>query len=882
MQVKNKPLRTILQQLSEDHHLNFIFNDILIDSIKVTCTVQDETLNSALKNILQMNQLDYEFISQNTIIIRQSDKHTKPIHIINGTVCDAETGLPLVYANAYIQGKRIGSSTDLNGNFTFTIPPDSTMQLIINYIGYKTETKQISPRSDMLNIKLHPRPLETNSIVVTASPVIEELEQKSRIQLNEEYFVGVVPEIYSELNYASFMLYNNNQVFFKDNSNQKDFYIRITGNRLYPMMGTDRNNHLSFRKHQVKLNGFSLQMPYHTTLVPATNPGIVNYNLVQDNNYNNAVFDVEFADAYESVMELKYRKGNQNKLSGMAMIDLTNTDFTIEGPVIGNASWIINGKKSYKNDLLDSIQKNQWISQDYSDFQAQLDFQILNQHNIRFNYLYSNDQLSFDPRITYIRDRILQNPDSYQNEPEFVTAEEHIKETNFDNTRFYLKNYSMSNSYLISDKWKNELSVLREELNYHDRSIWSVEHDIQIPDISDSTYNFLWSEGKNSNFKINSWDGEFILHYDSSPAYSMKTGIIFERLKYSVSVDNSLLFRTDSSVYEPPNYNTIFDNLSLVNKYSWFYQEQRLLFNKLNIYSGFRYNYATVQQKGQINPRFMVKYNLQKDIKINIAYGKFTPLPDFGEMQQIILNRFKPGYKKGDEKIACQNIDKYMISFEKTFASYALLNISYIYEDMKNLIPIQRLSDGSLYYDVTNKANALKHGLELSSELNIHKFSLTFRYKYTDSYEKIDEGKRYPYYGDQKHLFFLSINTILPYNLHFGMQTIYGSGYAYTQCVLPEFDWDLGYDRDSTPIWEFETDNPNSTRYPGYSRLDITFRKKFVLNFGNIIVTANLYNLLNTRHTFSYIYTYDQDGKPTRKSEKLIPFFPQVSLAYEF
>ncbi|HES58955.1 MAG TPA: hypothetical protein ENO18_00870, partial [Caldithrix sp.] len=147
-QFKNKPLRIILQKLSDDHQLNFIFNDTLIDNIEVTCTVQDETLNSALKKILNICQLSYEFISQNTIIIRRRDNHTKAINIINGTVCDAETGLPLVYANAYIRGRLIGSSTDTLGNFTLKIPSDSTMQLTVNYIGYETETKQIGSRSE--------------------------------------------------------------------------------------------------------------------------------------------------------------------------------------------------------------------------------------------------------------------------------------------------------------------------------------------------------------------------------------------------------------------------------------------------------------------------------------------------------------------------------------------------------------------------------------------------------------------------------------------------------------------------------------------------------------------------------------------------------------
>ena len=59
-------------------------------------------------------------------------------------------------------------------------------------------------------------------------------------------------------------------------------------------------------------------------------------------------------------------------------------------------------------------------------------------------------------------------------------------------------------------------------------------------------------------------------------------------------------------------------------------------------------------------------------------------------------------------------------------------------------------------------------------------------------------------------------------------------------------------------------------------------RKGFKLPFGKITMSANLINLLNSHDTYSYIYTYGQDGAPIRKSESLIPFFPQFGLAYEF
>jgi hypothetical protein len=878
---KNVPLISALKQLSYKYNFNFIFDDALVEDIDVTCDVVKKPPKVAFKNLFHSCQLSCEFLNQYTIIIRPGIKKVQPSRILRGRVSDAETNLPLVSANAYIQGKNIGSATDINGYFTFEIP-DSATQLVVSYIGYDTRVLPLATGTNHVDIRLFPRPFEFNSIIITAPRTPEEVAQLNRTQLNEEYFIGVIPVYSTEMTYASFMNYNNHEVYFNNINGENTFYIKITGNRLHPMICTDRNNRLAYMQHQVKLNGFSLQTPFHSTIVPAMNPAIVNYDLIQHNKFISTVFDAEYENAYESVMEFEYRRGNPNRISGKVAIDLITSGFTLEGPLTGTSSWIISFRKSYTNDLLNSKYKNKWISYDYYDFQTQLDFQPADHHQTRVNYIYSTDQSSFDPRINYLRERTLYNSTMTLPQSEPIRAEEHIQETNFLNNQFSLSRISASDIYHISDHWQSEVKISYSEQNYLNEWAWSVNHNMKIPEITDTTYNYVWSEGKDSFFGLNSWEEKFILHFSSSPEYSMKAGIQFEQLKYFTQMKNNLMVKIGDFISEPPNYNLTSDNTNSIRNYSWFYQFEGSFLPNHWFLIGLRYDHFNMQQEGYLNPRIMMHYNLPLDIKTKFAFGSFSRIPQFGEIQQYMLEQFKPGYKPGDSKVEFQHTNKFMIGFEKKLISYILLDCNYFYKEMKNVTPINRLSDGSLIYDVTNKARASSHGVLVNANLNFHMLSLMGRYKYTDSFEQSPDKFPYAFYADQQHTLFLSLSIVFPDDWYIGTQVIYGSGYAYTPCILPEYDWELGYDLDSTPIWEYQSDRPNSARYPGYGRLDIMFRKGFTLPFGKITLSANLINVLNTHQTFSYIYTYDQNGQPIRQSETLSPFFPQVGFAYEF
>jgi TonB-dependent receptor len=62
--------------------------------------------------------------------------------VIKGKIADA-TG-PLPGANLIIKGTSIGSTTDLEGRFSISNPPKGEQVLVISFIGYETQEKQVS------------------------------------------------------------------------------------------------------------------------------------------------------------------------------------------------------------------------------------------------------------------------------------------------------------------------------------------------------------------------------------------------------------------------------------------------------------------------------------------------------------------------------------------------------------------------------------------------------------------------------------------------------------------------------------------------------------------------------------------------------------------
>ena len=76
----------------------------------------------------------------------ESSYSTQQAKKITGKVVD-NAGEPVVGANVVVKGTSNGTITDVNGNFTLSVPPKSSLN--VSFIGYKTKTVTIGNQNQL-------------------------------------------------------------------------------------------------------------------------------------------------------------------------------------------------------------------------------------------------------------------------------------------------------------------------------------------------------------------------------------------------------------------------------------------------------------------------------------------------------------------------------------------------------------------------------------------------------------------------------------------------------------------------------------------------------------------------------------------------------------
>ena len=96
---------------------------------------------------------------------------------VSGTVLDGDNGETLIGANVIIQGTTTGTSTDVDGNFSFTSDQPLPWTLEISYTGYQTQSIAISSSTSNLSIAMESSSILTDEVVISASRRREKVQE---------------------------------------------------------------------------------------------------------------------------------------------------------------------------------------------------------------------------------------------------------------------------------------------------------------------------------------------------------------------------------------------------------------------------------------------------------------------------------------------------------------------------------------------------------------------------------------------------------------------------------------------------------------------------------------------------------------------------------
>ena len=110
--------------------------------------------------------------------VRYEPSATKAVNwekTISGTVTDSDSGEPLPGVNVLAQNTTIGTITDIDGNYTLSVP-DNTETLVFSSVGYAQQEVPIEGRS-AINIGLTVSTQELGEVVVTALGIKKETKK---------------------------------------------------------------------------------------------------------------------------------------------------------------------------------------------------------------------------------------------------------------------------------------------------------------------------------------------------------------------------------------------------------------------------------------------------------------------------------------------------------------------------------------------------------------------------------------------------------------------------------------------------------------------------------------------------------------------------------
>lgn len=162
LQFKKTEITNILAAIEKQSDFRFLYNDKLTGvKQQVELNIQNATLAQVLDQLLVKNNLYYELLSGNLVVIKNENAHFTNAIQVKGRITNA-AGTPVAGASVIVKGSNKGVATDADGSFSINAKEGEV--LVISAIGYETQEMQITSQS--LNIVLHESKKDLDQVVV--------------------------------------------------------------------------------------------------------------------------------------------------------------------------------------------------------------------------------------------------------------------------------------------------------------------------------------------------------------------------------------------------------------------------------------------------------------------------------------------------------------------------------------------------------------------------------------------------------------------------------------------------------------------------------------------------------------------------------------------
>lgn len=300
-----------------------------------------------------------------------------------GKVVDIKTGEPLIGATVSIEGTSLGTTTDLDGNFSLNDVTPASYNFIASYLGYKAVTKDNVIIQSMGNIdlifQLEEASTELKEVEVTASPFRNSTTTPMSIQSLSPAEIKSYPGGNNDI---AKVVQSLPGVSGSVGGFRNDIIIRggAPNENIYYLDGIEIPN----------INHFSTQGS-------AGGPvGLLNVNFVDGVTLAASSFGAQYDNVLSGVLQFDQRKGNERNAQTNFRISASEAALTTEGPLFkggkdkAKTTYIVSARRSYLQFLFQLLQLP--IRPDYWDYQYKINHELNDRNTLYLTGIGSIDQ----------------------------------------------------------------------------------------------------------------------------------------------------------------------------------------------------------------------------------------------------------------------------------------------------------------------------------------------------------------------------------------------------------------------------------------------------------------------------------------------------------
>ncbi|MFT3932576.1 MAG: TonB-dependent receptor [Chitinophagaceae bacterium] len=146
LNLQSTELKKALAIIEHKTSYRFLYNDETIKAgTKVEIDASNAPVTEVLDKLFANKSLHYKILENNLVVITNKETDVQETKV-SGKIT-ASTGETLAGVSVKVKGSTLGTQTDVNGNFSLTVPDNAV--LVISYVGYTTQEVSVDGRSSI-------------------------------------------------------------------------------------------------------------------------------------------------------------------------------------------------------------------------------------------------------------------------------------------------------------------------------------------------------------------------------------------------------------------------------------------------------------------------------------------------------------------------------------------------------------------------------------------------------------------------------------------------------------------------------------------------------------------------------------------------------------